>query len=237
MTAAFRTRREASTGFSLIEVLIVVALMALMTAAIVAGSGMLGSTRLRSGATLVLTGIRLGITRANATGLPVRLVFDITERRLSLEETQGKMLRVTGEGEEAPGAGAEGATEEEKAAEAEAKGILEGPRAPKAQFSPVKELGFEDENGQAGRELGRGISFVKVQTEHDAAPRTEGRAYLYFWPGGGTEKAIVQLAREGDDEPLTVLISRLTGRAKIERGAIELDEPRSGADFGEREEP
>jgi general secretion pathway protein H len=79
---------------------------------------------------------------------------------------------------------------------------------------------------------------VKVQTEHDEEGVTEGVAYIHFWPGGVTERAIVQIARAGDDEGVTVVVSPLTGRAQIERGFVELPEDLlEGEEYSEREEP
>ena len=79
------------------------------------------------------------------------------------------------------------------------------------------------------------MSFRLVQTEHDSKAREKGRAYLYFWPGGGTERAVVQLERKGGEDALSVLVSPLTGRAHIERGKIDLEEPRREEDYGMRE--
>jgi len=88
----------------------------------------------------------------------------------------------------------------------------------------------------AGRELGKGIVFRQIQTEHDVKPRTEGRAYLYFWPGGATEWASVQLQPKGKKDILTVVISALTGRSQIKSGAVQLPERRSDGEISEREE-
>ncbi len=209
------------------------ALIALLTLAVFFGSGMLSSNHLRAGAALVSTGIRLGITRANATGNPVRLVFDLDGHRMLLEETTGKMVREKDEGA-STGAGAEAASDEEREAREYADGVVEGPRAPRATFQRVERFGADDDEGF--RALGPKIRFRQVQTEHDGAPRTEGRAYLYIWPGGSTERAAVQLYRSGDDDGVTVLVSALTGRAKVTRGRVELEEPRSEESFGVREE-
>lgn len=215
----------------------VVALVSLMTGMIVSGSGMLSSTRQRSAATLVLMGIRTGITHANTTGLPARLVFDLETHRISLEETGGRMLRrIAEDDEEDSTAGAAPATAAEKAALEETKAILEGPREAPPSFFPVKAFVGEPDDKEEGRPLGRGIRFESVHTEHDSDPRTEGRAYLYFWPGGGTEKAVIRIRREGETEGLSVLVSSLTGRAEIVRGAVDFDKPGDEADFGEREE-
>jgi general secretion pathway protein H len=166
----------------------------------------------------------------------VRLVFDLDQDRVILEEaSSGVMLREK-EDEQNTGAGADPATEAERKAKSEAERIVDGPRAPRASFKPVKEFGFDTDDPAQGRELGAGIRFRQVQTEHDGQPRKEGRAYLYFFPGGGTERASIQLERDGDEQGLTVLVSPLTGRARIERGRIELPEPRSDGDYTEREE-
>ena len=232
--------RGGRRAFTLIEVLMAIVLIGVLSGTLIFGSGMLGSHKVRAAAGLIMSGVRLSITRANSTGRPVRMVFDLEQHRLSIEETADRMLRVkdTGDkGSEGASAGAEAQTEEERDAVEYADGIVKGPKAPRAKFTPIAE--FRSENGDdkaAGRELGTDVRFRLVQTEHDDQPRTEGRAYLYFWPGGGTERAVIQLYRKGAEEGLTVMVSGLTGRVKLERGEVELEEPRREGDFGEREE-
>jgi general secretion pathway protein H len=219
---------------TLIEVLIVVALMAMIGGALIFGSGMFSSSRQRGAASLVVSMVRLATTRANTSGRPVRIVFDLEQEKIFLEESSAKMLREKSDTAK-PSAGAEPATEAEEAAQKEAEQILEGPTAPRARFSPVQQIGAE------GRELGKGVEYRQVQTQHDREPVNEGRAYLYFWPGGGTERAAIQLQRKGvsdEDASLTVMVSPLTGRAKIQRGRLELPESLGDDDEGgEREEP
>lgn len=227
--------RQRARGFTLVEVILVVGLMAILSAIVVSGSGMLSGTRMRSAGVLIMSSVRLAMTRANSIGRPVRLVFDIDNGRLLMEETRGRMLRVTSHQEGAK-AGAQAATEAEQEASDYARGIIQGPRAPEPMFTPVQSFSADSDDPALGRELGKDIRFVQVQTEHDAEPRVDGRAYLYFWPGGGTERAAIQITRPGDRLGLTVLVSALTGRAKIERGRIELEEARHDTDFQEREE-
>ena len=68
--------RQRARGFTLTEVLLVVALMAILSMMVVSGSGMLSGTRLRSAATLIMSSVRAAMTQANSNGRPVRLVFD-----------------------------------------------------------------------------------------------------------------------------------------------------------------
>lgn len=228
-------RPSSSRGLTLVEVLIVVVLIGLLMGTVALGPGLLGASRVRAAATLVVSGVRLGITRANTTGRPVRLVFDFETRRVLLEEaTSRRFARETA----AVAGGAEAQTDWEQKARAEGEPIIEGPRAPRASFQPIKELS-DPEGGQPGRELGANVELIAVQTEHDEEPITSGRAYIYFWPGGVTERAVVQMKRRGDTEGLSVLISALTGRARVQRGRIDLPSARIDSDdegFSEREE-
>jgi len=231
-----RSRLGGSTrGVTLLEVLIVVALIGMLSAGVLAGTGVIGGARLRTAATLILTGIRAGLTHSNTTGLPARLVFDLDENRIMLEETTGRMLRRVDEDVDDPSAGASPATELEREAVADASRILEGPHEPPPQFRAVEDFGVDEEDPSKGRSLGEGVSFISVQTEHDAAPREEGRAYLYFWPGGGTERAVIRLRRQGQEDGLSIVVNALTGRAQIVRGEVDFDDPGDEVDFGERE--
>jgi general secretion pathway protein H len=227
--------RTLARGVTLFEVLIVVTLIAVLGGTVLFGSGMLGSSRIRSGATLVTSAIRLAAARANTTGKPTRLVFDFDNHSLNLEEaTSSRMLREKA----APAGGAQASTDLEKQARAEVERILEGPRAARAAFAPVQRFASDAADPAKGRKLEPGVEFASVQTDHDEDPVLSGRAYLYFWPGGQTERAHIQLRRRGADGGMTVIVSSLTGRAKIENGLVDLPKPRSDdeEDQGEREE-
>jgi general secretion pathway protein H len=227
-------------GFTLIEVLVVIALMAVLAGTIVSGSGLLAGNRMRAAAGLVVTAARIAVTRSNQTGHAVRVVFDLDEGRLSMEETSDRMLRVKETSDtktsEGSAAGADPATVAEKASLEYASSIVKGPHAPRAKFTAIP-LSSSDSAADKGREIGKGVRFRLVQTEHDLKPRDKGRAYLYFWPGGGTERAVVQVERTGSDDVLSVLVSPLTARARIQSGKVDLVQPHDDEDFGQREVP
>lgn len=228
-----RARRH-EAGMTLIEILVVVALIALLTGTLVFGSGLMGGAQRRAAATLVIAGVRKGLAHANSSGNPVRMVFDFGASRIWLEESSSRVALRSDpdEEDEQPESHAERVAEQ---AEAEAEQIVTGKAGEATRFSPVDILGGNEE--QPGRSFDEGVRLVLVQTEHDEEPITEGRAYLYFWPGGLTERAVVQIARGSDDDGLTVMVSALTGRAKIEKGRVPLPEPRFGdEEFSEREE-
>lgn len=220
---------------TLVELLIAVALIAILAGTALFGPGLLGGGRERAAGTLVLAAVRMGLARANTTGRPARLVFDMDANKLTLEETSSLVMARVKDDSESPAAGADPVTDLERAAEEDAKETIEGPRAPRPAFAAVRQFAAEEEGEQAGRALGKGVSFRFVQTEHDDSERTSGRAYLYFWPGGETEHAVVHLGREGSNG-LTVVISALTGRAKLEKGRVELPKPRADGEISERDE-
>lgn len=235
-TACARSTRRSQAGVTLIELLIAIGLVALLTGGVAMGMGAFGSTRLRKSATMILSGVRVAMTHANTTGYPTRLVFDLDQRTVHLEQTNARMLRrMDDEGKEDPTAGAAAATDAEREATAAAKRILDGPHEPPPPFAPTDVFNVKDGAGRGPRPLEPEIAFKSVQTEHDSEPRTEGRAYLYFWPGGGTEKAVITLTRPGQPEGTSIVVSALTGRAAIVRGTVEYDRPGDEVDFGERE--
>ena len=234
MSMAKGKTRRSERGLTLVELLIVIALIAVLTGTVLMGPGMLEGSRLKSAATLIVSGVRLGLTRASTTGRPTRLAFDLDSGKITLEEASSSV--VLREHTKDASSGAEPATELEKKAHAESDRILDGLHTARPSFKPVP--GFLANAGESGpaRSLGNGVEFISVQTDHDDEPRTNGRAYLYFFPGGTTERASVQLKRRGDDTGLTVTVSGLTGRAKVERGRVELAPARSDGDNGETDE-
>jgi general secretion pathway protein H len=228
--------RRLRRGLTLIEIVIAIALIALLSGSLLFGKNMLVGSRMKSTATLIVSSVRFGLTRANATGRPARLVIDFDKKQLSIEEASSSlMLREKGKD---PSAGAAPASSAEAKARAESERILEGPRAARPAFSKLSGVSGAVEDLSAGRPLGEGVEIVQVRTEHDEEPLREGRAYIYFWPGGTTERAVVQLKKAGDKETaLSVVLSPLTGRARIEKGAVDFPEPRGfDEEVSEREE-
>ncbi len=221
---------------TLIEIMIVVALMAMLMATLVFGSGMFIGASRRAAATLVVSGVRKGLAHANTTGKPARLAIDLDSGRVILEESSS-MQALRRDSAEMDDDGALREYEEQVLEEAEAAGesFLSGAQELGSGFSPVESFG--QEGGKPGRKIDDSVQFRLVQTEHDSEPVVDGVGYIYFWPGGVTERAVVQLGSGPEDDGLTVEISALTGRARIQRGRVPLPEPRFlGEEYSEREE-
>jgi general secretion pathway protein H len=226
-----------SRGLTLIELLVTIALITLATGAVVFGSGALVASRVRGAATMIAGAIRIAFTRASAMSRPGRIVFDLSrdDPRVAIEETSDTLLVQKND----TAGGAEAATPEEREALEQAERILKGPRAPRPRFLPVKAFGFDQPDTGGGRALGKGVCFRKVETDHTPDGQTEGRAYLYFWPGGRTERAAIQLQAASStsaDDGLTLLVSPLTGKVRIVAGAKPMEPLREDGTASEREE-
>ncbi len=222
---------------TLIEVLIVMALIALILSAVVIGSGQMASSRLRHSSTMIAGAIRVGFSRATASSKTVRLVMDFDDNAIWLEE--GDQPHVVASKDATGGAAA--ATEAERAALEESSRILKGPTAPRTAFREIDPMGMvSSDPGKAHKPLERGIRFRRVQTAHDYEPKKSGRAYLYFWSGGQTERAAIQLrAGEGESEEgtITLIVAPLTGKVTIKDGAVELPSPEDDKAASDREDP
>jgi general secretion pathway protein H len=221
---------------TLVEVLISVALIAILTGVGLYGVGFRKTAQLKGASVMVAGAVRIAYAHANAISKPVRLVFDFEQRSILLEEASGAMLVVRGD----KTGGAQAATETERRAAEEADAILKGPRAPRPMFAPSKAFGFD--KGEDGRQLQGSIRFLQIETGHSDEAEVTGRAYLYFWPGGQTERAAIQLTMARSDEPdsdadaMTVVVHPLTGKAEVKPGKASMPRPRDDQEESEREE-
>ncbi len=224
---------------TLVEILVVLALIAIMAATAMAGSGSVGASRMRGAATAIVSLAKVAITRANATGHPVRMVFNLQTKTVGLEESAtGRMLRAKPSASAIAAAAASGTPGFEKAAEREASSFLAGAQSARPSFVAATGIELGDERLEPeGHELGTHIEYIQVQSEHDEEPVTEGKAFLYFWPGGGTEWSSIQLRVVGQQEGLTILVSPLTGRARIKKGRLDLPKRSEEGIISEREGP
>jgi general secretion pathway protein H len=218
---------------TLIEVLIVLAVVGAVMGLTMLGSGVADSARLRRSSALIASAVRVAYGHANASSKVVRLVFNFEQRTVAIEESSGQLWL----DKKDRAGGAKAATEAERRAAEEADAILKGPRAPRPSFRPVKVFGFSVDKGLTGKPLERNIRFLQIETAHQDQPLNADQAYLYFWPGGQTERASIQLSVGGstlDADVVSILISPLTGKADIKKGKVGMLRPRDDREESER---
>jgi general secretion pathway protein H len=219
-------------AMTLIETLVTLAIIALISGIAILGLGVRSSAKLKAAAAQLAGSIKIAYAHSIATSKSVRLVFDFSTNKTTMEVSPDRHLM-----KKDPAGGANPATQLEQEALEASKAIADGPQTPRAQFDVATAFGMP----KAGRDLPSGINFWRVQTQHDADPVSEGRAYLYFFPNGQTEAASMQLRVSNSDEAedsnyLTVVVSPLTGRAEVKRGRVEITPPIEDSDLSERPE-
>jgi general secretion pathway protein H len=220
---------------TLIELLVTITLIAIVTTAVLFGSGAIVNSRMRGAASMIAGAVRIAYTRASATSRTNRLVLDLDKSTVSLEETNDTVLVAKGDEKGA----SDGTSPEERAAIESASRIIKGPQIPPARFSAVKALGFNDPDTTGGRKLGKGVKFRKIETGHSPDGQTSGQAYLYFWPGGQTERASIQLVPIGNEEldsGISIIVSALTGRVRTMAGSKSMEPLREDGTSSERED-
>ncbi|MFO0592539.1 MAG: prepilin-type N-terminal cleavage/methylation domain-containing protein [Polyangiaceae bacterium] len=223
---------------TLVEVLISLAIIGMIAGIGILGVGAQKSARMRGSAVLIAGAVRTAYAHASGVSKPLRLVFDMKDNQIILEESSSELAITKGDRT----GGAAAANDAERLAIEEADSILKGPRPPRPSFQPTKAFGFKPDKGKTGKDLGSGIRFVQIETGHDPQPALAGRTYLYFWPGGQTERAAIQLTYAPKDiEPdeknsMTVLVSPLTGKTEIKRGLWKMLRPRDQKEESERDD-
>ncbi|MFI5297421.1 MAG: prepilin-type N-terminal cleavage/methylation domain-containing protein [Polyangiales bacterium] len=225
-----RRRRNGARGLTLVEVLVVVAVGALLAGGMVFGAGQLQRSRLRSSASRIAAAMHVAYMRASSTGKNLRLVVDIDAASIWIEESNDVMLLKTDD--LAGSGGANAATDVERQAEEEANRIGSGVQTARATFHAV--------TGPAGQpqELYKGIIVKEVDAAHVSEAKTSGRGYVYFF-GSEAERATVQVGIAGGDpekDVFTIVLAPLTGRTKISDKAIAMKRPHDDAEASEAED-
>jgi len=249
--AAHRIRRGPlgpARGFTLIEILIVIAVMGLMIATVVVGFGAGRSAEVARGTNQLANLIRYGYDKARVTGDFYRIRIDLENGTFTLQrgddrmylpatDRDGKILEID------ESRLADQVERDNRAAEAynrsvQAQILEEGteggdpfdPYAATAREVPRRKppvfSGFEDENALSGLmepfALPEGLKVVYVRTAEDLKPITEGEASIYFFPQGRTQLAHIQLRDESGEARYTVKVRPLTGRVTITDGLDDL---------------
>ena len=203
---------------TLIELMVVITIIALASAAVAFGAGAISDAELKNAALKVVAAARFASARAVTRGHTTRLRFDLNSGTMAVEEAAGAMVIAR---QDDARTGENGQVIDPWAA---AKSRLEDtfePSLGESPFGPV--LGRDDiplARYQASP-LGRNIQVERLVAMHMPDGKTTGEASLYFFPSGLASEAVVWLGSNGDRH-LSVTVHALTGRARIEEGKVEL---------------
>jgi prepilin-type N-terminal cleavage/methylation domain-containing protein len=224
-----RAAVQDARGFTLIEVMIAMALVALMVTGAVMGLRSLGNSDLRATATRMSGAIRYLFDRASTTGRVHRLVLDFETGKYWAEVTNDAFIMAGGkETEETRKREAEKIAKEEElkreAAEKEAffgasqipSRYIPKPFIPKrAKFDAFREMAVKPIT------LKSNVRFADIYTPRLQTPLAEGQGYLYFFPMGMTEAGVIHLSDKKGSTYYTLIVHPLTGRVTVKNSFVE----------------
>ena len=212
---------------TLIEIMLVIVIGALLVLGASSGLGAIARTNMRAAAMTIGSASRFAYHRAVTHGKTVRIALDFDAHTIGIEEAHGQVILadpnadddndedVDDDGSRDPWAAAQGRLNDTMQAS------LGG-----ASFSTIGTETRSDSDGDGEAEvtitpvdrfLPRPLEDVALNlliTPHEREARSSGKGYIYFFPSGRAEAAIVQLTNE-DDIVYSIQIEALTGRAEI----------------------
>ena len=211
------------------EVLIVIVIIAAVTILSVTGLRSFAKTNLRNTASRMAGAIRYLFDRASTTGKVHRLVLDFDNGKYWAEVSDDPFIIPGGkESEESRQKEAVAIAKEEEvkreAAEREAffgttaipTKYLPKPFVPKrAKFGTFREMVVK------AITLKSNVVMDDIYTPRLAKPLDAGRGYLYFFPLGMTEAAIIHLSDDKRETYYSLVVHPLNGRVSIKNSFVE----------------
>lgn len=233
-----RRRRPQERGLSLIEIMISLAIVALMVGGATMGFRSLVKSELRGTAARLAGAIRYSYDRAISTGAYYRLHMNLDDQSYKLERAEGRV--VLARDKEESGRNGEGLDQDKVAKEEEEEQkrrngtgglppeLLPPPSPKRARFEQFKDSTVPEVKLKK-------IKILDIYTTRQAEPYQKGHAYLHFFPDGHAERAVIHLGADAaDDDQYTLVVHGLTGRVEIKQGRIEAASELEVDDAGEK---
>lgn len=200
-------------GITLIEILIVLAIMAGMMGMSLAVVGSMTNAQLRAEAMRMSGALRMVYGRAAINGLRYELQLNLDENSYSVSCGDGNVFVDPGAGDTAP----KDDDDEDPEADPFNLGMT------RATLEDCSEPLLD------GYTLKRGVQITRVLTSHHTEPVESGIATVAYFPNGFVERTLIWL--EQDDAILTLAIDPMSGRVRVFAEDLEIPD-----DFFEVEE-
>jgi general secretion pathway protein H len=225
-----RSGSSAPGGFTLIEVMVVLLIMGLLASLGFTGFRAITKGDLREGTAHLSGAIRYLFDRASITGKYHRLVLDISGGKYWAEVSDDRFYAPN---EAETPADRRKREEDEAAADEDERKRLEKQqnaygggtvaagssfdlskldvaefRPRRARFAAFKETALKPVSLKK-------LRIRSVYTPRMTEPVTSGRAYIYFYPLGQTEPAIVTLSDPSGENVYSLVVHPITGRVRI----------------------
>lgn len=222
--AAHRALRNRSTaGFTIMELLVVMAIIAGLTGAAIYGISAITATDLRNEAMRMTSVMKYTWTQAAINNTQYRMVLDLDTNEYSVQVTDSPVAPPAPEQQGEEGLLPEEAMELENKQNVEASdpfrdgssdpfGIYNAPT-----YERVQNAVFQ------GRTLKENLKFHQVWTVGNETPIRKGKVAVGFFPDGFQQQVIIVLT-DGQDNYYSIANEPLTGRVKIYSKLIEPDD-------------
>lgn len=210
-------------GMTLVEILVVVAIIGLVVASTSFGIGALTRSELRSSCVRVSAAFRYAYHRSVIRGVVTRVAFQGPEGKMSIEEAESNVVVQRDEEDESSEAAVD--PWEKAAQRAQA---ANDPRSRKRRDEPAPSpfSAITDAEGNTLTRLrdqllsGGKVKVIKLLTVERTYTPEDGPLAVHFFPGGLTEHAVLHLQGPGDDV-YAVEVHPLTGKTTIYDSAYE----------------
>ncbi len=236
-------RTDNHRGFTLLEILVVLVVIVLIAGIAITRVGKMFRVEVRQSASKMSSTIKYLYNKSATENRTIRLGFDLENSSYWAEATSDKFLlnpkdqrteeekkkAIEEEKNKEIEAGAEKTKE---AVEDEDKGGIDFLKDDKKESDiedekPVKpkqaEFGAMDESILSEQVLPASVRFKDIQVSHINEPVTEGKVYIYFFPNGSVEPAVINLRNEDDTRVFSLKISPLTGVVDVQGDYRELE--------------
>ncbi len=180
-------------GFTLVEVLVVMALIALLSIFALPGITNVFRVSLNSAAREMAATVKEAYNASALTGRVYRLVYDFKERQYWVESGPATSLLETADSREK---------------EKQRTRLTKKEKPKDATFSMDRDITKSKKN------LPRGVEFEDILTEQSPEPLKEGTAYTHFFPHGVAEQTIIHL-KDSSKNQNTLVILPVTGRTRL----------------------
>jgi general secretion pathway protein H len=203
-----QTSKKKKSGFTLIEILIVMALVAIIMTLVVPNATLALKMNIQNSARELASTIRSTYDESILKGRVHRMVFDLSNGEYWVEIGEKDFLMRTEEQEE----------EETRRQERISFKKDKKPESPFAMVTSKSAL------RRGKKKLPTGVVFKDIMTSRSKAALTEGLVYAHFFPHGFVEKLVVHVKDRFGRES-SVLVNPITGKSKVyERYVSELQE-------------
>ncbi len=236
LPGALSGAQRSRTGFTLLELMIVIAIIALVTGGAIVSIGSILGTQAKESSSELAGAIRLMFDSAALTGRTCRMVFELP----ALKDTEAK-VKYHAECAKSGLTARRDRDEEMKDLDKYEKELAKHPpqqdtryrsllseqnptlqdlqaREKKRVEQDAKYAAFANEEIKE-RTLPRSVR-VSVWTKHQREAIKTGTAYLYFFPQGFTERS--QLVVSQGTNMWTLVVSSLTGKVNVVNDALEI---------------